>query len=265
MSVAGKMAKTTLSILSIFVFLVIGMAIYLYVNMDSIAKQFAEASASQSLGVTVTIGSMDINLEERKVLLNDINISNPTGYKKPQAIHIDKIVVAGEEFTKDLLTLTRVEVEGTNVNLEVRPQGTNLGELKKNVEAQSADSAPQSTLKAIVRDVVIPKAQLNPSVVLIDKNLAFVNVPDIHVTGIGEKENGVSPQDAIGQVMAVVLQELNRSANSAGFLEGLPLDVLNDIGVSTLDVFNKNLQQNAQKKVDELSAGAAALKNMFAK
>lgn len=264
MPAAKKIVKTSVYVFSAVVFIAVGLVIYLYVNMGSIARQFTEASATQSLGVPVTIGAMDINLEELKVILNDINIANPAGYTKPQIIHIDKVTVAGEKFSSDLFALARVEVEGMNVNLEISPQGTNLGDLKKNIETGARKPAQDSELKVIVRDVLVAKAQLNPSVVLIEKNLAFVNVPDIHVRGIGEKENGIPPQDAIGQVMLVVVQELNRSANSAGFLEGLPLDVMNDIGVSTLDVFNKNLKQNAQKKVDEIGAGVETIKKMFA-
>lgn len=271
MSVVKKAAKTSLWIFSIFVLVFIGGAVYLYVNMGSIAKQLAEQSASKALGVAVTIGDMDINLEQRKVTVSNISVANPKGYKKPQSIRIGSIIVAGESFTPDLLTLARVEVNDTVVNLEVRPQGTNLGDLKKNVDALSAGKpakpAAEQKPKVIVRDVYVRRSQLNPSVTLVDRDLAFVEVPEIHVSGIGEKENGVIAQEAIAQVLSVVLQDFNKAANSAGFLEGLPLDKLNEIGVSTLDVFGKNLKKSYDKDVkglkDGVKDGVDGLKNMF--
>lgn len=265
MSAAKKITKTGLLIFNLFVIcIVMGLAIYMYVNTGSLAKRFTQATASQALGVSVTIGDMDINIEELKVILSDITIANPVGYKKPQALHIDKITVAGEQFSPKLLTLARIEVEGTNVNLEVGTGGTNLGDLKKNIETGKDFPAADIGLKVIARDVLVKKTQLNPSVILVDKDMAFINVPDMHVMGVGEEENGVTPHTAIGQVMTAVIQELHRSANDAGFLEGLPLEAMNDIGVSTLDVFNKNLKESAQKQIDAAREGVETLKNMIA-
>ncbi|MGH1404758.1 MAG: hypothetical protein ACRBDL_10995 [Alphaproteobacteria bacterium] len=274
MSAVKKTAKASLYIFSFFVLLLIGGAVYLYANMDSIAKQLSEKIASEALGVDVTIGDVMISLEEKKVVVSDLRIANPAGYTKPEAMSVKTITIAAESFTKELLSFARVEVDGTNVNLEVGKNGTNLGDLKKNIDSKQKNNssdkpkenkeatsshAKEEQIKVIVKKFSLTGAQLNPSVTLIKKDLAFINVPDIHLSGIGQKENGILAKDAIAQIMNAVLAAFNKSANGAGFLEGLSLNILNDIGVSTPEVFQKNLKKSFDKDVKQLKQGFQGL------
>lgn len=276
MSAVRKTAKAGLFLFSVLAILVVASGIYLYMNMGGIARQITERIASDALGVPVTLGGMDISLENKKVVVTDIRIANPPGYSKPYAMTIGSVTVAGESFSRELLTFAMIDVDNTNVNLEVTPNGTNLGDMKKNTEkvAQKAGSgAPNPSagagkpaaakggdMKVIIRTVALTHTQLNPSVTLVQKDLAYVNVPDIRLQGIGEKENGVLAGEAVAQVLGAVLASVNKTANSAGFLQGLSLDSLNEMGVSTLDVFNKNLKENFNEDVDQFKKG---VKNLF--
>ncbi len=265
MSAVKKTAKFSLGIFTIFVLLLVGGAVYLYMNMDSIAKQITEKVATDTLGVPVTIKSMKISLEDKKIVVSGINISNPSGYKKRNAVEIRSITIAAQTLSKELLTFARIEVDGTNVNLEVNNKGTNLGDIKGNI---SQGSKPESKgkggdIKVIVKKFSLTKAQLNPSVTLLGGDLAYITVPDIHLRNIGAKENGVLANEAMAQIMEAVFQKFNKAAGGAGFLEGLSLDTLNSIGVSTVDVFKKNLGESYKKEVDGLGNTLDGLKGMF--
>jgi len=281
MSAVKKTAKISLGLLSFFVLLIVIGVGYIYVNMDNMAKNFAEQAASDALGVPVTIGKMKILLEDKKVIVSNIAVSNPKGYSKPNAITINEIAVTGESFSTALLTFANISVDGTAVNLEVNEKGTNLGDLKKRAEQKSVSSKPnnsakqssedkpkhdnkQKDLKVIVKNFALTSAQLTPSITLLgDNDLATVKVPDIHLSGIGEKENGILAEEAIAQIMNSVLERFNESSNSAGFLEGLSLDSLNAIGVSTGEVFQKNLNKSYKKEVKKFKKGFQDLKGMF--
>ena len=272
MSAVKKTAKLVLFLFSALVLLVVGLGAYLYVNMDSLAKRFTEQAASEALGVPVTIGEMKIMLDQKKVVVNDIAVANPPGYKNKDAITVKNVTVAGESFSKDLIVFSLVQVDGTAVDLEVNEKGVNLGTLKKNSEqtveasAQPAasETSPAEGPKVIVRNFVMTGAQMTPSVTLLPaQKLSVVRVPDIRLQGIGQKENGVVAEEAIAQIMDAVLNKFNGTANKAGFLEGLPLDMLNDIGVSTGEVFQKNLKKSYKKEVDKLKNGLDGLKGMF--
>lgn len=273
MSAVKKTAKFGLYVFSFLVILLVGGAVYLYMNMDSIAKQITEKVASDALGVPVRVGSMAISLQDKKVTVSDLSIANPAGYKKPHAIMIKKIEVAGESFSKELLVFSHIMVDGTNVNLEVSNKGTNLGDIRDNtssnpsVEKSNKDKSNKASkgenIKVIVKKFSLTGAELNPSVTLLGGDLAKVSVPDIKLYGIGQKENGVLAKDAISQIMNAVLQKFNSSANGAGFLKGMSLDALNNMGVSTAEVFKKNLKDSYKKEVDGLKKNLDGLKGLF--
>jgi hypothetical protein len=273
MSAVKKTAKTALFIFGGIVLLIVVVGSYIFLNLNSIAKNFSEKAASEALGVPVSIGEMDIRLDEKKIVVNDVAVANPKGYKNEYAITIKNITVDGESFSKDLLVFTLIQVDGTAVNLEVNEKGANLGKLKQSSQqtvqqteqvSEAKASDPKSEIKVIVRKFALAGAQITPSVTLLrDASLSAVKVNDIVVNGIGEKENGVTSEEAIAQIMNVVLDKFNGRANSAGFLEGMSLDSLNAIGVSTGEVFQKNLKKSYDGEVDKLKKGFDGLKSLF--
>lgn len=272
MSAVQKAAKASLYIFGFLVFLIIFGASYFYMNMDVLAKSYAEKAASEALGVSVTIGEINIRVNEVAATVKDVKIANPPGFQKPHAIIIQAIDVKGESFTEELLTFSKVSVQGTSVNLEVNSEsGVNLGAIKKSAEARTQSSnsstsevSQEKEIKVIVKEMSLTTAQLKPSVTLLGgADLAVIKVPDIHIKGIGEAENGVVAEEAIAQIMAAVLEDFNEAANGAGFLEGLSLDALKEIGVSTAEVFKKNLKKSYDKEVDKFKKGFDDLKGLF--
>lgn len=274
MSAVKKTAKISLYIFSLLVLLLVGGVAYLYTNMDSLAKQITEQVASDALGVPVHVGDMKITLEDLKVVVQDIRIANPKGYKNAEAITIKAVVIDGDSFSRDLLTFTRISVNGTHVNLEVDKDGTNLSDISNNIENRSVGnnnnaggkgdgSHNADNIKVIVKKFSLTGAQITPSVTLLGGDLAKITTPDIHLVGIGQKENGILAQEAIAQIMDAVLQKFSKSSNSAGFLEGMSLEMLNSIGVSTADVFKKNLKKSYKNEVDGFKKGFDDIKNLF--
>lgn len=277
MSAVKNVAKVSLYLFGIGVLLLVGGAIYVYVNMNSLAKDITEQVASNALGVRVSIGEMDIRLEDKKVVVHHVQIANPKGYKNPNAVEVGNVTVALDSWSKDMVTFAMIGVGDTKVDLEVKPQGTNLGDLKKKVEARSATvkgnkptvdqvadvQANKHNIKVIVKEFAMTGAQITPSTTLIPVEIDKVDVPEIRLSGIGEKENGVLAHEAVAQIMNGVLKAFNKSSNKAGLLQGLPLDVMNDIGVSTIEVFQKNLKESYEGEVDRFKEGVKGLKGLF--
>ncbi len=263
--------KKTVKILGVIVLLIVAVGVVLFMNKNAIVKSYIEKTASEALGVAVTIGEMDINLGEKKVVINDIAVANPPGYKNEHVLKIKNITVDGESFSKELLAFTLIQVDGTEVNLEVNEKGANLGDLKQNTQktaqssGQSSEEKPakKSETKVIVRKFALTGAKITPSVTLLGGDMPVVNVKDIVVKDIGTKENGVTPEEAIAQIMDVVLAKFNVTASGAGLMEGMSLESLNAMGVSTGQVFKKNLKKSYTKEVDKFKKGLGGLKGMF--
>lgn len=274
MSAVKKTAKVGFYLLSLFVLMLVGGAVYLYTNMDSLAKQITEQVASDALGVPVHVGEIKITLEDLKVVVQDIRIANPKGYNNPDAITIKAVVIDGDSFSRDLLTFARISVNGTNVNLEVDKDGTNISDISNNIANRNVAGADKTggsgsssnedeNIKVIVKKFSLTGAQITPSVTLLGGDLAKITTPDIHLAGIGQKENGILAKEAIAQIMDAVLQKFSKSSNSAGFLEGVSLEMLNSMGVSTADVFKKNLKKSYENEVDGFKKGFDDIKTLF--
>ncbi len=266
MSAVKKTAKATLYIFGFFVLLLVGGGIYLYVNLNSLAQQLAESVASDAMGVPVRIGAMDISLEEKRIIVRNIAISNPAGYVNAHAVSIDKIEIAADTLSKAMLNFSLVGVDGTKVYLEVSQKGTNLGDLKKNIDrlqkGGTEKAQPASPIKVIVQKFSMTGARMKPSVTLIKRDLAEIGIPDITLTGIGEKQNGIVAQEAIGQIMSAVLKQFNETAGREGMLKGLSVDALKDIG---LEGFRGAVDERLGGSIDELKGGVEGLKGLFKK
>lgn len=275
MSVVKKAAKTSLVIFSTLVALFVIGGVYLYMNVSGISKELSEQVATDALGVAVTIGEMDVSVADKLIVVRNLKIANPGGYVKDNAIEVGKITITANSFSKTLVHLKDVRVEGTNVFLEVRPKGTNLGDIKKNIDAkqsakksgavepQAVDDKHARHLNVMIDDFILFDASIYPSVTLMDKDLGKVVMPDLALKNIGHETNGVKPKDAIRTIVEALLVEMNKSANKARFLEGLSLESVNEMGVNTMEVFQKNLKKSYEDEVDNFKKGFESLKKAF--
>lgn len=251
------LSKTTLTISSIALALMFGGGVFLLMNFGDIAKTIAQKVASETLGVTVSIGKIDIALADKAVTVSNIKIGNPKGYKGPYAATIDTIHMKAQTFSQTLLKFNDISVSGTEIYLEVRQTGTNLSDIKKTVDskARKGDKAAQQ-IKVIIENMKIEKMQVNPSVLLPGlENMKPIIVPDLVLRGIGVKENGVLAQEAIGQIWSQLSKSVSAQANSAGFYQGISPEALQDIGVKQIDV----LKENLKKEMDNLEEGIKGL------
>lgn len=225
---------TTLAVAGMF-----GGGAYIVMNLGSIAQQVTERVASDTLGVDVDISNMNISLQERKAVVSGITIANPPGFKKPYAMTVDVVSVDLGNITKELITFEDITVRGTNVNVEVKENTTNLQTLKKNIKTKpkadgEADEAEK--LKVIIDRLEMSDAKVSPSVTLIgEQDLSSVMVSDIVLTGIGKRQNGVLVRDAIAQVSNQLLKKFSSAAGGAGFYQGMSADALKEMGVNQIN------------------------------
>jgi hypothetical protein len=235
-------------IISLISLLVVG-AVVLYLNLGSIVKTVAEKVGSETLGVAVNIGSIDISAKHKSVVVKGISIANPEGYSKPHAMTIGMVNIAMDSFSKELLVFNDVSVKDSELFLEVGSNGTNLSALQDNLKKDKAPSAPKEPSgkeppKVILKHFLLSGAELHPTVTLVGGELSSVKVPDIKLTGIGVKKNGILAREAIAQIWEAVSSAAIEASAGAGFLQGLSPDIMKDMGVPTglLDEAGKVLE-----------------------
>lgn len=208
--------------LSVFMAIIIAGVGFLYLNFANIAKNLAEEIASDALGVKVSIASLDLSLQDKKVTVSGIKIANPAGYKERYAITMDAVAVSLNDASSDFVDFKDIRVDGTIVNLEVTEKGNNLADLKKRTTPKSAkEPSKDHPMRVIVRHIVISNSTLNPSVILVGKPVGSVQIPSVSLSGIGVRENGVLAKEAIAQILSKYISTAESKASTAGFFNGV--------------------------------------------
>lgn len=264
---ATKTVFTGLSMATIL----FGGVIFLYMNLANIAKPITERLASEALGVPVSIAQMDIDIPEKRVSVSGLRVANPAGYGKKYAMTTGDITVELGDLSKELIVFNKIAITDTDVNLEVNEKGTNLNDIKKGISSKapksaekpandngetassSAQAKPGDNTKVIIKHFALNDAQLNPSVVLFEQqDLNPVTVPDIQLTGVGQKENGILAREAIAQIADYVFKKFNQASGSAGFLNGLSSDALKDMGQAQIDVVKDQIKDEVKNIGNQL-------------
>lgn len=211
----------TKKLISIFLLVLGAVGIFIYLNFGDLAKRATEKIASDALGVKVRISSLDISLQDKKVAVNGLLISNPPGYKNAHAMSAKTITIGLNTASKKLIDFKKINVEGVAVNLEVTQKGNNLTDLKKLAAAKpQKESVGSKQIRVIIQNMVIGASTLNPSVTLLGGSLGSIKIPSINLSGIGRRENGILAKDAITQVITKYISVAEKKADRAGFLKG---------------------------------------------
>lgn len=191
-------------------------------NAGSIAKITVEKIASRTLGVPVSIGGLEINLQEQQINVTSIKISNPPGYQGDKAMTIESVSIAADTISQDMLVLEKVQVSGTGIYLEVLPDRTNLIEIHGNLDKKaSAREQAERPVKVMVRTLVIDDAVLYPAVTLAGGTLQPTTLPDIRINNIGSDSGGMLASEAMGVVAERVIIVAMRAAAEQRFLRGM--------------------------------------------
>ncbi len=238
--------KTVFTVSSLALALLFGGGVFILMNLGDIAKNMAEKIASETLGVSVSIGTVDVALQDKTVTVSNIKVGNPKGYKGRHAATIQTVYLKADTLSQVLLKFNDISVSGSEVYLEVKESGTNLTDIKKTVNSKAAkgDKAAQQ-IKVIIEQMKIEKMRVHPSVLLAGLgDLAPITLPTIRLNNIGTKENGVLAREAIGQIWQSISGEVSKSANSAGFYQGISPDALEDIGVGQIKGFKENFSKD---------------------
>lgn len=242
------LTKSAMTITSLATAMLFGGGLYLFMNLGSIAKTVTEDYAARTLGVDVTIGRMDVSLQNRTVDVSNIRIHNPDGYKGVHAVVVDSVTVQAGSLGSELLEFKTVDVSGANVYLEITPSGVNLTDIRKNLN-EKVGAKPSEGEKAVkvILDKLILNGTVHTDITFLDKTYDPFALPPIHLSDIGRSENGVLVGAAISEVWKVISRETIRSANKYGFLAGLDVNILKEGGMSDVTIVKDNIDHQVDK------------------
>jgi hypothetical protein len=98
-------SKTVLTVTSVAIAMMFGGGVYLMMNMNIIAKNYIERAATQTLGVKVSVGGLEILLKDRTAKATNITIDNPQGFESAYAAKIEHVNVALGALSQQLVAM----------------------------------------------------------------------------------------------------------------------------------------------------------------
>lgn len=217
------MAKQSGVIKLVLVTLLVSGGWYLYSNMGGIITRQAEKIASDALGVSVDIGSIDVSITDKKVVVNALIIDNPPGYSTPYAMSADSIHIGLNTASQQLIDFRDIRVKGSVVNLEINEKGMNLNDIKALANRkEQKESVGSEQVRVIIERMVIEASTIHPTISLLRGEVVPITMPAITFNNIGKSGSGSDAGDVIAQVLSKYLGSVEKAARDSGMLNGIP-------------------------------------------
>jgi len=201
--------------------------VFAILNLDKGIKAAVETVGPKLTQSSVTLDDVELSLATGEGSLHGLLVGNPAGFRTPSAFSLGEIFLAvdPDSLTTDTIVVNSIRIVAPEITYESANGTTNLAQLQKNVEqATGASSGSTSSdggaeKKMIIRDLQINAGKVSYSNPLLgDKPLALT-LPDIRLTGIGEKSNGASAAEVVKQVLAAINKSAAGAVTNSGALK----------------------------------------------
>ena len=222
-------------LIGVLLLVVVGLGVYLVMNSGSLIKTAVETYGPKYLGVDVRLGSADISLTEGTGELRGLVIGNPDGFDGPHAFSLGAIKLGLDPLgqSETLIRLRTIEIDAADLAMIARGTDTNLQALMDNLSSDGAAAPAEepagSEPKIIIENFTFTNARTSLSSDVLGNKA--VDIPDIRLTGIGEKSQGVTIREALQQL----LEPIVRASTEALAKEGLDVDALKADAEQRLD------------------------------
>ncbi|MGV6806895.1 MAG: hypothetical protein ACWA5K_03215 [bacterium] len=214
------------TLFKILIVLVIVLAIVMVIgilNLDKGIKAAVETLGPEMTRSEVRLADVDLSLSSGEGSLSGLYVGNPEGFKSDGAFSLGDISVAidTDTLTADTLVIKKLHIIDPEITYESGKGGSNIDQIQRNIErfigeagsdnTGGDESADAGAKQLIIRSLKISGGKINYSNPLLGGATIPVELPDITLTGIGEKSGGVSAAEVVSQVLAAI----NRNAATA--------------------------------------------------
>ena len=208
---------------------------WLYSQRDTLIADAIRSYAPQILGVSVKLGGVKTDPATQTASLHGLVIGNPPGFATPHALSLGTVSVKLDlaSLTKDVILIKEIAVVKPDIVYEHRSGGSNLDVIQRNAEKYVADKTggkdakkdaakQEPGKKLIIENFYLKDAKAEVSAELLKGKAVTVAVPDLHLTDIGKKSNGVSAGEATHQIISAITASVTKASGSAlgGLAEG---------------------------------------------
>jgi len=248
------MKKILIGVLVGLVVLVIVGVLAVSLFLDSGIKKGVETFGPELTKVSIKLDSVNLSILSGSGSVKGLVVGNPEGYKTPQAISVGQasLAVSPGSLLSDKIVVKSVRVEAPEITFEGGLSGNNLskildnlnaatggGEGGKKAEAPQQEAGPGKKLQ--VDDFLVTGAKVHVSLSGMGGKSVTVPLPDIHLTGLGQDEGGITAADLTKRVLKEVIASATKVATSDAVkdLAKGATDAAKDAGKAATDAAEK--------------------------
>jgi len=202
--------KILIGILLIFVIAVAG----IYIGRSYIVKSAIETGSEYGLGVKTTLGSANLDLGGRSIVLNDYEVSNPEGYDGDFFLNIKHgMVDLGEgSIFADETRIDSLIFNGVNLSFEVKDQKGNFSVILEKIKKIGLGSSSENEHKFFIKKLAVRNIKVDAELDFLKqkKGMTFT-VDNIIMENLGGDE-GVP----LSEIAAKLMKTLINRAKSLG-------------------------------------------------
>ena len=200
--------------------LIIGVVI-LYSMLGSIIRSGVETIGPKATGCDVRLADVDISLLSGQAGIGGFVIGNPPGFSSKKAFELGQVSVKVDTstVTKDVIVVRNIFIDGAKITWEGLA-GNNHKKIMDNIAKFSkSEGSQQETAekagkeeksspgkKVIIDDFIFQNSFVD--IILGGQKIASLKLPDIHLTGIGRNEGGVTVGEAIERYYNEIFKSL---------------------------------------------------------
>lgn len=240
------MKKWIFRIVIAVVVIIVALLVVVALSLDKIVKKGVETLGPEMTKGPVKLASVRLSLLSGQGEISGLVVGNPPGYKTPDAITLGEARVRVKRSTvfADPIVVHSINLQAPEIYFEGGLKGNNLSTLLANLDKYSSSEktgAQKPGKKIQVEDFVLQggKIHLSLNLVGVGNQAATVPLPDIHLTGLGQKGVGVTAAELSQQILTAVLENTLKAvadhlqhlgANSTELLKKMGEGATGDLG-----------------------------------
>jgi hypothetical protein len=224
-------------IVVLLVVAVVGIGVIFFVgNIDRLVENMIESSGTHVVGTKVSVGSVELSVGDRLVIIRDLEVANPPGFSSDPALRIGE--VSAQLDPEDYRVIRKIFASSVTVQVESRGLDTNFKQLQENIGNYSARSesnaepeTPEAAIDLVIDLVELDKAQARLVSDVLEEPLAF-GIPKLVMRNLSG-----TPEEVGYQIM----QRITAAVVSAAALKVLEAQA-RDKGGDVIDAVEELLE-----------------------
>lgn len=217
-------------------------------TLDGIVRRAVEVIGTQSVHQTTTVEAADLSILGGKVGLSGMTIANPKEFSSPEFLKLKQIDIAvqSSSLLGDTIIVNDIKIQNLHLNLEQSGLSNNvntiLGEIKKQKQTDDSTGAKSGSS----RQLKVKKITLKDTTVQMNVGLAgqksqgvAITIPEMVLEDPNNPDGRVmKAADLIGQILAGVMQQVQKNANLPPELKNAVNDSVKFAGDNLGKAFN---------------------------